>query len=99
MCKLIDVSGAPISVTIQNKSVIPIVGVRLELVCEAIGGNPRPSISWWKDEEEMEGAEIRACIVIIIFLIRLAEFCRYLKMARALSAISGTSPQCLKKEI
>ena len=55
-----DFSGAPLSVKIQNKSLIPIVGVGLQLVCETIGGKPRPIISWWKDDQQLEGAKIKA---------------------------------------
>ena len=96
-----DFSGAPLSVKIQNKSLIPIVGVGLQLVCEAIGGKPRPVISWWKDDEELQGADIKAGIghtfyfpASLIYL-----FCRSQMMASPVLALSILSPQCLKQEI
>ena len=56
------VTVPPLTVHILDKSKIPIAGQNQTIECEVAGSRPKPTITWWKDHNELTGATIQVCI-------------------------------------
>ena len=61
----IIVTVPPLTVHILDKSKIPIAGQNQTIECEVAGSRPKPTITWWKDHNEMTGATIQVCIKLL----------------------------------
>ena len=56
------VSVPPLTVKIMDKTKTPIAGQNQTIECEVAGSRPKPTITWWKDHNELTGAMIQVCI-------------------------------------
>lgn len=55
----LDMSFPPLTVKIMDKTKTPIAGQNQTIECEVAGSRPKPTITWWKDHNELTGATIQ----------------------------------------
>ena len=56
------VSFPPLTVKIIDKIKTPIGGQNQRIECEVTGSRPKPTITLWKEHNELTGAKIQVCI-------------------------------------